>query len=455
MKPYGLVALFTACVGHARRVLTSTPQTQSALGSAVPGDVDATVKALSQFLLTSAPADAFSSPAAARGALSRSHSRGNSKMALADPEDLQPASDTSRRDLLKSAASAAALAVGAGTGAIPLEASADETLGVFPVPDLAPIAPNFRGEERQWFPVKLPFVGDTPPILFDMEFSDVDPNLGWIVGNRGTFFETRDAGVTWKPKQFDDIDPDDETNYRYTNIAFKGDEGWIIGKPALLLHTKDRGKSWERIPLNPKFPGDPTMIIPLGPGVAEMATSQGGIYRTDNTAQNFIAQVRETIDATLNRVSSAGVEGASYYSGTVNSIQRDKDGAYLAVGSRGNFYLTWKPGDNYWVPHNRETSRRIISMGFQENSLASGLWMTLAGGDISRTVGEIDTTKENIPFKRANMRAAGYGILDIGFGSDQRIWAVGGSGAIFRSDDKAETFRKDRSARCSDQLVQD
>ena len=85
-------------------------------------------------------------------------------------------------------------------------------------------------------------------------------------------------------------------------------EGWIIGKPAILLHTRDAGTSWERIPLSPKLPGDPYGIVALGPGKAEMSTSAGAIYTTENAGRNWKAEVRETIDATLNRVSSSGVQ---------------------------------------------------------------------------------------------------------------------------------------------------
>lgn len=48
-------------------------------------------------------------------------------------------------------------------------------------------------------------------------------------------------------------------------------------------------------------------------------------------------------------------------------MERDaKNGAYLAVSSRGNFFLTWEPGQDFWVPHNRGTARRIQNMGFIE-----------------------------------------------------------------------------------------
>lgn len=118
------------------------------------------------------------------------------------------------------------------------------------------------------------------------------------------------------------------------------------------------------------------------------------------------AQVKETIDATLNRISSSGVKGASYFTGaclphaqcylpttpsaqsccrltplraglrrvsgcagSIISVERDaKNGAYLAVSSRGNFFLTWEPGQEFWVPHNRGTARRIQNMGFVEVS---------------------------------------------------------------------------------------
>merc|ERR1719380_535462 len=261
-----------------------------------------------------------------------------------------------------------------------------------------------------WQVVDLPIATEAP-ILFDIDFDPQNPENGWICGNKGTFLQTRDGGKTWAAKSFANLDPDEEINYRFTKMSWKNGEGWIIGKPAILLHSKDSGGSWERVPLSPKLPGDPFGIVALGAGQAEMSTSAGAIYTTDNAGRNWKAQVRETIDATLNRVSSSGVQGASYFSGSINSVQRDASGAYLAVSSRGNFYLTYKPGDEFWVPHNRQTSRRITSMGFVNKRLSDGLWMTVAGGGISKTNGALDTMAIDIPFDALKIKSGGYGLL--------------------------------------------
>jgi len=261
----------------------------------------------------------------------------------------------SRRTALQSLALASAVAVSAPVGA---QAAAGAS----------------------WKPVDLPIATESP-ILFDIEFDPANPKNGFIVGNKGTFLQTTDGGKSWQAKSFANLDPEEEINYRFTKMSFLDGEGWIIGKPAILLHTRDSGSSWERVPLSPKLPGDPYNIIALGSGKAEMSTSAGAIYTTENSGRNWKAQVRETIDATLNRVSSSGVQGASYFSGSINDIQRDIDGSYLAVSSRGNFYLTYRPGDEFWIPHNRQSSRRITSMGFIKARLEDGLWMSTAGGE--------------------------------------------------------------------------
>ena len=303
----------------------------------------------------------------------------------------------------------------------------------------------FGGDEKpQWKQVDLPIATESP-ILFDIEFDPQNPKNGWIVGNKGTFLQTTDGGATWVARSFSNLDPDEEINYRFTKLSFLNGEGWIIGKPAILLHTTDSGGSWERVPLSPKLPGDPYGIVALGRGKAELSTSAGAIYTTENAGRNWKAEVRETIDATLNRVSSSGVQGASYFSGSINSIQRDADGSYLAVSARGNFYLTWKPGDDFWLPHNRGTPRRITAMGYVGNNAANGVWMTLNGGQMALAGASANTDVEPA-FSGVSIDSGGYGILDCDYRTPQEAWAVGGGGTMYRSVDGGKSFKFDASA---------
>lgn len=79
---------------------------------------------------------------------------------------------------------------------------------------------------------------------------------------------------------------------------------------------------------------------------------------TDNGAYTWQAAVQETVDATLNRTVSSGISGASYYEGYFSNVSRASNGEYVAVSSRGNFFMTWAPGQTYWQPHNRPGARR-------------------------------------------------------------------------------------------------
>lgn len=303
-----------------------------------------------------------------------------------------------------------------------------------------PIVEPAQAASKQWTQIPLPFQ-DT---LYDVDF-DTDQH-GYLVGSRGAFAETNDGGVTWEARSFSNLDPEEEVTYRFQIVSFKDGEGWVLGKPTLLLHTKDAGKTWERIPLSPKLPGEPSSITALGPNKAEMTTSTGAIYTTDNAARNWKAQVKETIDATLNRISSSGVSGASYFTGSIINQVRDDLGAYLAVSSRGNFFLTWEPGQEFWIPHNRGTPRRIQNMGFVEGDIKKGLWMTLNGGKLLISPQEPDLTKDVFDFQEADIKTGGYGITDVAWRTPNEVWTVGGSNTMYVSYDGGKKFSFDKSA---------
>lgn len=328
-----------------------------------------------------------------------------------------------RRSFVAKSSSAAALAsLATVTGAV----------GAAPQPASA--------ASQKWVPVDLPFT-DT---LYDIDFDS--PEHGYLVGARGAFAETNDGGKTWEARSFSNLDAEEEVTYRFQVLSFKDGEGWVLGKPTLMLHTKDNGKSWERIPLSPKLPGEPTSILALGASKAEMTTSSGAVYVTDNAGRNWKAQVKETIDATLNRISSSGVSGASYFTGSIINQVRDDDGAYLAVSSRGNFFLTWEPGQDFWIPHNRGTPRRIQNMGFVEGNIKKGLWMTLNGGKLFVTPPGVDLTTDNFDFKESNIKTGGYGITDVAWRTPDEVWAVGGSNTMYVSTDGGNNFSFDKSA---------
>lgn len=84
--------------------------------------------------------------------------------------------------------------------------------------------------------------------------------VGFLLGTRQTILETKDGGQTWIPRSIQSAEEED-FNYRFNSISFRGKEGWIVGKPAILLYTSDAGENWKRIPLSSQLPGD---MVSLG-----------------------------------------------------------------------------------------------------------------------------------------------------------------------------------------------
>jgi photosystem II stability/assembly factor-like uncharacterized protein len=305
-----------------------------------------------------------------------------------------------------------------------------------------PLKQAFAEEKNstKWKQINLPV--DT--VLFDLDFVKDSPKHGWLVGSKGTFLETTDGGENWIPRTFANLDPDEELTYRFETISFSGNDGWVIGKPAIMLHTKDGGKSWLRVPVSPKLPGEPISITALGPDSAEMTTSSGAVYITDNGGRNWKAQVKETIDSTLNRTISSGVSGASYFTGSIIGVIRDLSGKYLAISSRGNFFLTWQPGQEFWIPRARESSRRIQSMGFIQGDSKKGLWMSSRGGGLGFTEANVDFDSINgFEFTSSPIKTGGYGILDVAFKNNEELWAACGGGILYKSLNRGKTWEKE------------
>lgn len=250
--------------------------------------------------------------------------------------------------------------------------------------------------------------------LLDIAFTD-NPQHGYLVGSSATLLETKDGGQTWKPLTLQLDDP----KYRFNSVSFSGKEGWIVGEPGLVLHTSDEGASWSRIPVSEKLPGGPISILALGKNSAEMATNVGAIYKTTDGGKNWKAQVEQAV-------------------GVLRNIKRSPDGKYVGVSAKGNFYSTWEPGQTAWMPHNRNSSRRVENMGFTENGQ---LWMLARGGQV--LFNDPEKPEEWLEAQYPEVSTS-WGLLDMAYRTPEEIWLGGGSGNLLQSNDGGKTWEKDR-----------
>jgi photosystem II stability/assembly factor-like uncharacterized protein len=247
----------------------------------------------------------------------------------------------------------------------------------------------------------------------DVAFTDA--NHGFLVGSNRLILETNDGGSSWEERA---LDLPEEENFRLLSIDFQGDEGWIAGQPGLLLHSTDGGQNWSRLFLDTKLPGEPYLITALGPNQAELATNVGAIYNSRDGGNSWQAEVEDA-------------------AGAVRDLRRGADGQYVSVSGLGNFFATWTPGEAAWTPHQRMSSQRLQSMGFQPDG---SLWMLARGAQLrfNADPSDVDTWgKAVVPITN------GFGYLDMAWDPHGAIWTGGGSGTLLVSIDNGKTWQKD------------
>ena len=260
-----------------------------------------------------------------------------------------------------------------------------------------------------WQPVDI----HTKSNPLDLAFTDSEH--GFLVGSNRLILETNDGGASWQERA---LELPLEENFRLISVDFNGDEGWIAGQPGLLLHSTDGGQNWSRLFLDTKLPGEPYLITALERNSAELATNVGAIYRTADGGNSWQADVSDA-------------------AGAVRDLRRGPDGQYVSVSSLGNFFATWAPGDPVWTPHQRVSSQRVQSMGFQPDN---SLWMLTRGAQLRfnpDASNPEDWSKPVIPITN------GYGYLDMAWDPSGRIWTGGGSGTLLTSADGGKSWQKD------------
>ena len=249
----------------------------------------------------------------------------------------------------------------------------------------------------------------------DLDF--IDDKHGFLVGSNRLIMESIDGGITWEKRS---LDISSEENFRLLDIDFKGKEGWLIGQPSLVMHTEDAGKNWTRLSLGNKLPGQPFLVTTVNEGSAELATTAGAIYVTSNSGESWDAKV----------VDASG-------SGGVRDLRRTSNGDYVSVSSLGNFFSTLDNESDTWIAHQRASSKRVQSIGFNPSG---NLWMLSRGAEIRFNEDSNDLeswTKPIIPILN------GYNYLDMGWDPNGDIWAGGGNGTLIVSKDEGKTWNAD------------
>ena len=111
----------------------------------------------------------------------------------------------------------------------------------------------------------------------------------------------------------------------------------------------------------------------------------------------------------------------------------------MAVSARGNFYSTWEPGQTEWTPHNRNSSRRLQKMGYDQDGR---LWLLARGGQLQFSD---DPAAEVWGDVVSPLAKSSWGLLDLSYRTPEEVWVAGGSGNLLVSQDNGITWQKDQA----------
>ncbi|KAG7014273.1 Photosystem II stability/assembly factor, chloroplastic, partial [Cucurbita argyrosperma subsp. argyrosperma] len=71
-----------------------------------------------------------------------------------------------------------------------------------------------------------------------------------------------------------------------------------------------------------------------------------------------------------------------------------------------------------------------------------GLWLLVRGGGLFLSKG----TGISEEFEEVPVQSRGFGILDVGFRSQEEAWAAGGSGVLLKTTNGGRTWTRDKAA---------
>jgi len=178
---------------------------------------------------------------------------------------------------------------------------------------------------------------------------------GWVFGEGGAIFTTRDAGVTWNHL------PSPTRHLLLGGIFVDEDRGWLVGAGATIIQTADGGDTWHvsRLPqaLESAIRFTATSFVDNRLGWA--VGSGGSVYRTTNGGRTW-------------QIQNSGISADLYDVKFINPLEG------WAVGAEGTIIYT-PDGGIHWSTQRSGTVHPLERIFFADRTHG---WAVGFGGTV-------------------------------------------------------------------------